>query len=179
MLCMCSLFFCTITSCSKDDDPEGGNSDGSGSSSGVMVDGKKTQFPYAYWFSEGVGVFDSYMNIEFWSFDLNSGKLPKEYSFIAIYWKVAADQKELMTQTIAPGDYDVSAAFGISTSPQGWYGDTYDNTAYPLVIEKLDNNKFHVYVKEVTIAGEDENKGDYKTISIDYTGTFKKRPYVD
>lgn len=171
----------TVSSCSKDDDPnDGGDGNGSGTSSGFTVDGKETKLPYAYWFAEGEGSdFTNYMNVEFWSFDINSGKLPKEYSFIAIYWKVPKDQKELETQTIDPDDYDVSAAFGLTSSMDGWYGDSYNNKTHPLIIEKLDNNKFHIYIQEVTIKGEDNHNGEQKVITIDYTGSLKYRPFVD
>lgn len=180
MLGLTSLVIALAPSCSKDDDPDGGgNGNGSGTSSGVFVDGQKTQLPYAYWFAEGSNMYDSYLNVEFWSFDLNSGKVPNKFSFVAIYWQVPADQKELKTETIAPGDYTVSAAFGTSASMGGWYGDSYNINQYPLVIEKLDNNKFHIYIEEVTVKGEYPNEGDEKVIKIDYTGALKQRPYVD
>lgn len=172
MLCL-SLLLTTAYSCNKDDDPDGGNS-----GAGVIVDGTSIQLPYAYWFAESMGTYYHYLNVEFWSFDLYSGKVPQDYNFVSIYWRVPADQKELVSQTIAPEDYEVSAAFGLS-SMGGWTGDSFSNNDYPLIIEKLDDNKFHIYIQEVWVGNDYHDKESGKIINIDYTGTLQPRPYVD
>lgn len=154
-------------SCSDDDDSKGNGSSGSTT---VTIDGKPVSLSHVYWWA-----YDDEMHIEFYSFDITSGKFPGSMNLMSIDYDIPSTQSAIEDVTLESGLYHIYLAKNVTMENEGWQGETdsRDTSNSPLIIKK-NGNKISVYIEQATV-GTDYH-ADNVNLHVEYNGTIKKLP---
>lgn len=154
-----------VTSCSKDDEPDGGNG---ATSSAFNLGGQPLKLSYAYWWANAGD-----MHIEFYSYDPTGNKFPNSMSYLSIDYSIPSNQTEIESVTLPSGSYSIYVAKDVTMSSEGWQGQTKwnDSTNSPLIIEK-DGKNVKITVENATISDYSESL----PLTINFNSSIKKLP---
>lgn len=161
VLAVVCLSLC-LASCSKDDEPEGGN----GSSSAKVGD-KTFNTPYGYWYlNREIGEQGNDVTMEFFSNDPTGNY--KSMSFIAIEFTLPEGEEEITSTVIEGGQYHVYAAVDVTMTDEGLQCQTPgrgETSNSPLRIVREGNN----YTVSIDNARLEDDNRSYK-FSFKYSG---------